>query len=150
MELIENFKVENVKKRYAKNMLTYICLATSIAGLILIYIAAKNIQATPIPISEITFDMVGHSVRTSGFISYRSDHPNGHIFLTITDGDGSRIQVPLFASFVRSFERGNTLHAKINELRRGTLIEIEGLVSEYRGQLQIVPRKPDDLKILYD
>ncbi len=133
-----------------KHALIYVCLAASIAGLVLIYIAAISIQAAPMPIAEINFDMVGRSVKTAGFISYRSNHPSGHIFLTITDGDDSIIQVPLFAGFVSSFERDNRQHATTDELRRGALIEVEGLVGEYRGQLQIVPRKPDDLKILYD
>lgn len=133
-----------------KNVLIYVCLASSIAGLVLIYIAARSIQAAPTPISEITFDMVGRSVKTTGFIAYRSDHPNGHIFLTVTDGEGSKIQTPLFAGFVSSFERNNKQQATTNELKRGALIEVEGLVGEYRGQLQVVPRKPDDLKILYD
>lgn len=133
-----------------KNALTYVCLAASIVGLILIYIAARSIEAAPIPISELNFEMVGRSVKTAGFIAYRSDHENGHIFLTITDGDDSKIQVPLFAGFVSSFEQNNKQKATADELKRGALIEVEGLVGEYRGQLQIVPRKPDDLKILYD
>ena len=133
-----------------KNVLVYACLGASIVGLLLIYIAARNIQPTRTPINEITFDMVGRSVKTTGVISYITNHPNGHIFLTITDGDDSRIQVPLFSGFVGSFEHNNKQHATTDELRRGALIEIEGLVGEYRGQLQVVPRKPDDLKILYD
>lgn len=133
-----------------KNTLTYVCLASSIVGLILIYFAARSIQAAPMPISEINFEMVGRSVKTTGFISHRSNHQNGHIFLTIEDGYDSRIQVPLFSGFVNSFEGNNKQRATTDELGYGSLIEVEGLVGEYRGQLQIVPRKPDDLKILYD
>jgi DNA/RNA endonuclease YhcR with UshA esterase domain len=133
-----------------KNRLVYVCLVCSIVGLALIYVAARSIRPSSTPISGITFDMVGRSVKTTGFISYKSNHQNGHIFLTITDGDGSSLQVPLFAGFVSSFEQHNKQRATADELRRGSLIEIEGLVGEYRGQLQVVPRKPDDLKILYD
>ena len=134
----------------SKNRLVYICIVCSVVGLALIYIAARSIKPSSTPISGITFDMVGRSVKTTGYISYKSSHPNGHIFLTIADGDGSRIQVPLFAGFVSSFERNNMQHATADELRRGAVVEVEGLVGEYRGQLQVVPRKPDDLKILYD
>ena len=133
-----------------RNRLVYACIACSVVGLALIYIAARSIRPESTPISEISFDMVGRSVKTTGYISYKSSHPNGHIFLTITDGDGSSMQVPLFAGFVSSFEQHNKQRAKTDELRRGSIIEIEGLVGEYRGQLQVVPRKPDDLKILYD
>jgi len=132
-----------------KNSLVYVCIIASCVGLVLIYFAARSVQAAPTPISEITFEMVGRSVKTAGFISYRSNHANGHIFLTIEDGD-AKIQVPLFAGFVSSFERSNKQHATTDELGRGALVEVEGLVGEYRGQLQVVPRKPDDLKILYD
>lgn len=31
---------------------------------------------------------------------------------------------------------------------KGSKISVAGLVDEYRGQLQVIPRKPDDLKIL--
>ena len=133
-----------------KNKLVYISLVSSVVGLILIYFAARSVQAKPIPISDITFDMVGRSVKTTGFISYKSTHQDGHIFLTLSDEDYSRIQVPLFAGYVSSFERNNKQRATTDDLRRGSIIEVEGLVGEYRGQLQIVPRKPDDLKILYD
>jgi len=130
--------------------ITTLSAVCSITGLILIYFAARGVQAAPIPISEINFEMVGRSVKTSGFIAYRSGHPNGHIFLTIEDGYDAKVQVPLFAGFVEAFERNNKQKATTDDLRRGSLIEIEGLVGEYRGQLQVVPRKPDDLKILYD
>jgi DNA/RNA endonuclease YhcR with UshA esterase domain len=132
-----------------KNTLVYICLVASIAGIIVIYIAVVNTEARPTPIEEITFEMVGRSVKTAGFIIYRTDHANGHIFLTIIDGE-SKIQVPLFSGFVSSFERDNKQMATTEELRKGALIEVEGLVGEYQGQLQVVPRKPNDLKILYD
>jgi len=130
--------------------ITTLSVICSIVGLTLIYFAARGVQAASIPISEINFEMVGRSVKTSGFIAYRSGHSNGHIFLTIEDGYDSKMQVPLFAGFVEAFERNNKQKATTDDLRRGSLIEIEGLVGEYRGQLQIVPRKPDDLKILYD
>lgn len=132
-----------------KNKLIYICLVASVVGMVVIYIAAINTEAQPTPIEEINFDMVGRSVKTAGFIIYRTDHENGHIFLTIMDEE-SKIQIPLFSGFVSSFERGNKQLATTRELRKGALIEVEGLVGEYRGQLQVVPRKPDDLKILYD
>ena len=132
-----------------KNKLVYVCIAASAVGLAMIYFVATTIEAEPTRIEDITFEMVGRSVKTAGFIAYRTDHESGHIFLTIEDGD-SKIQVPLFSGFVSSFERENKQMATTKELRRGALIEVEGLVGEYRGQLQVVPRKPDDLKILYD
>lgn len=132
-----------------KNMLVYLCIVSSLAGMALIYIAAVNTQAQIVPIEDIAFDMVGYSVKTSGFITYRTDHDNGHIFLTIID-DESKISVPLFSSFVSSYEQDNSQLATTDDLRKGALIEVEGVVGEYNGQLQIVPQTADDLKILYD
>jgi DNA/RNA endonuclease YhcR with UshA esterase domain len=68
----------------------------------------------------------------------------------VTDGEGSIIQVPLFSSFVNVYDDRNRQKASIDELHKGALIEITGLIGEYQGRLQLVPKKPDDLKILYD
>ncbi|MFH1623355.1 MAG: OB-fold nucleic acid binding domain-containing protein [Candidatus Aenigmatarchaeota archaeon] len=129
--------------------LVYVCAAASLLGLALIYFAARNMQPAITPIGEITFELVGRPVLTSGFIVQRTNNADGHVFLTIED-DGARLQVPLFASFVNAFEAGSSQKAKLSELRKGSLVEVQGTVGEYRGALQVVPRKPDDLRILYD
>lgn len=131
------------------NKLVYVCVAASAVGLAAIYILATMMEAEPIRIADIDFEMVGMSVKTAGYIAYRTDHKDGHIFLTIEDGD-SKIQVPLFSGFVSTYDRENSQLASSRDLRRGALIEVEGLVGEYKGQLQVVPRKADDIKILYD
>jgi len=127
----------------------YACAAASLLGLALVYVAARSMQPAVTPIAEITFDLVGRPVLTSGFIVKRTNNVDGHIFLTIEDSDAT-LQVPLFASFVNAFEAGNSQKAKLSELRKGSLVEVQGTVGEYRGALQVVPRKPDDLRILYD
>jgi len=123
-----------------KNLLIIICIVSSLLGLLLIYIAARNIQPVLTPISEITTDYVGRAVTTSGYIAYKSSHPNGHIFLTIKDDEYS-IQVPLFSNYVKTMEIDK------NFLKTGAYVEVTGLVDEYKGNLQIVPRDPDDIKI---
>lgn len=128
------------------NLLIIICLLCSVAGLVLIYFAAINIQPMQLQLSEINFELVGRTVRTTGYISYKNSHPNGHLFLTITDGK-AKLQVPLFAGFVTALE-GNGLTK--DDFRKGRRIVVEGLISEYRGQLQIIPRKPEDIKIFSD
>jgi len=125
-------------------ILVSICLFSSILGLTLIYIAAVNIQPLETEIGEIDYQLMGRTVKTTGYISYKRTHPEGHIFLTISD-NGATIQVPLFAGFVNALN-GNGLTE--NDLRKGAQISITGLVDEYKGQLQVTPRKPDDVKIL--
>jgi len=125
-------------------LLIIVCIFFSLVGIVLIYIAAINIEPTQLKISEISFDLVGRSVKTKGYISYKSSHPNGHIFLTLSY-DGSNIQVPLFAGYVSALTENDF---DLNDIQKGSEISVEGLVGEYRGQLQIVPRKPDDIKLL--
>ncbi|MDI6798857.1 MAG: OB-fold nucleic acid binding domain-containing protein [Candidatus Aenigmarchaeota archaeon] len=109
-------------------------------GLILIYLAASNIQPREVRLSEITSELIGRTVTTSGKIIYKSFHPAGHIFLTVSDGKG-KLQVPLFAGFVNKLDDAD-------DFKKGIKIEVTGLVEEYRGSLQVVPRKVGDIKIL--
>lgn len=127
-----------------KNLLPVACLSFSLLGLVLIYLAAINISPTRTEISEISAESVGKSVTVSGKITYASLHPAGHLFLTISDGANS-IQVPLFAGFISQL---NDAGVSTQDLKKGVEIEITGLVGEYRGELQVVPRKTDDVKIL--
>jgi len=128
-----------------ENTLTVVCALSSIAGLLLIYVAAVNIEPIQVPLSEVSFEMTGRSIATTGYVSYVSKHPSGHIFLTLSDGNAA-VQVPLFSGFVNSMKADG-----INpNFRKGDVLEVEGLVGEYQGQLQIVPRKTGDVRILED
>lgn len=124
--------------------LSTVCLVCSITGILLIYIAARAIEPTFLEINEINFEFTGRQVRTSGYVVYKKIHPAGHIFLTISDGK-ERIQVPLFAGYVSSLRRNGF---PVDKISKGAKISVTGLVDEYRGQLQIIPRKYDDIKIL--
>lgn len=128
----------------AKNSLVFICFILSAVGLGLIYIAAINIQPALLSLEEVDSQLIGRSVKTSGYISYKKIHPEGHVFLTISE-NGRKIQVPLFAGFMNALN-GNGLTE--NDLKKGVKISVSGLVGEYKGQLQIIPRKPDDVEIL--
>jgi DNA/RNA endonuclease YhcR with UshA esterase domain len=134
------FNLQNIKQK----KLLLICLFSSVMGLVLIYLAAVNIQPSTIKISEIDSRFIGKTVRTTGYIIYKNNHPAGHVFLTIADGQ-AKIQVPLFAGFVNSLNENDV---SVDDFRKGTKIMVTGLVDEYKGQLQILPRKPNDIKIL--
>jgi DNA/RNA endonuclease YhcR with UshA esterase domain len=134
------FSLQNIKQ----NKIILICLFASVFGLVLIYLAAINIQPSSIKISEIDSRLIGKTIRTTGYIIYKSNHPAGHVFLTIADGQ-AKIQVPLFAGFVNSLNENDV---SVDDFRKGVRISVSGLVDEYKGQLQILPRKPNDIKIL--
>ncbi len=127
--------------------LSFFC---SIFGIILIYVSSINIKPQDIRINEITENMIGSKVKVTGFIVNRYNHRDGHVFLTIEDETNSRIEIPLFKSFVNSFEKYSEQKAKKRDLKSGSLVEVEGIVGEYNGKLQIVPNDPNDLMILYD
>ena len=130
--------------------LIYICLSTSLIGIVLIYISSSMMKPISLPISDITFDNVGDKIEVVGFVTYRYNHPDGHVFITIEDDSDTSIQIPLFSDFVNSFDSMNKQKATMKDLRVGSLVEIDGIVDEYKNELQIVPKKPDDVRILYD
>ena len=121
-----------------------ICLASSLFGLALIYYAARMIQPVQIPISDIDSSLVGRKVATTGYITNRKFHKNGHIFLTISDGQ-TKIQVPIFSNLVNALPSSNF---DLSQLNTGKEISVIGLVDFYKGQLQLIPQKPDDIKVV--
>jgi len=129
-----------------KNLLVIICLLSSIFGLVLIYVAATKIQPLEMELGEIDSQLIGRTVRVSGYIAYKNLNPAGHVFLTVSSGK-AKIQVPLFAGLMSKLNENGLSEEK---LEKGARISITGMVDEYRGSLQIVPRKVEDIKILGD
>jgi DNA/RNA endonuclease YhcR with UshA esterase domain len=123
--------------------LILICLFISILGLILIYTAAVNLKPTEIEISQINPSFLGKTVKTTGVIVHKRGSKGGHIFLTISDNK-SEIQVPLFYNFAKSLSE----KLDLSQLRSGIKISVVGIVDEYMGKLQIIPRKPEDIKLV--
>lgn len=130
----------------SKNILVLISLITSVIGVVLIYIAAINLQPKQIELKDITPELVGRSVLTTGEIVYRKTHDAGHLFLTISDDD-TKIQVPLFVGFMNTLKEVGLTE---DDFYVGTEVSVSGLVDEYQGQIQIIPRRVSDVKILSD
>jgi DNA/RNA endonuclease YhcR with UshA esterase domain len=123
--------------------LTLICLLTSLLGLILIYFAAISLKPIETNVSQINPSLLGKTVKTTGVIVDRRSSKEGHIFLTISDNK-SQIQVPLFSNFIKSLSE----KLDLNQLKVGRKISVAGTVDEYMGDLQIIPRKPEDIKLI--
>lgn len=115
-------------------------------GLILIYFAAIKIEPMEIELGEIDSQLVGRSVKFSGYIAYKTSNPAGHVFLTVSSGK-AKIQVPLFAGLMSKLIENGISEDK---LEKGKKISVTGMVDEYRGSLEIVPRRVEDIKILGD
>lgn len=115
-------------------------LSMSVVGLLLIYIAAANVEPEVMELDEITGELVGRTVTTEGLIKSTRTHENGHLFLTIADG-GKVLQVPIFSSVMQ--------HLDERSFKSNLKMRVTGLVDEYRGQVQVVPRKPEDVILGY-
>ena len=126
-----------------ENRMVLVSFLLSFVGLILIYLSALHIKPKEVGLGEINFDMVGRIVTTSGDVVYKREHPSGHIFLTISDGD-NKVQVPIFAGLRAHLEEKMDL----DEIREGVKLRVTGMVGEYRGQLQVIPRKVGDVEVV--
>ncbi|MBI2547390.1 MAG: hypothetical protein HYW23_03005 [Candidatus Aenigmarchaeota archaeon] len=132
--------------KLTKNFLIVLSLIVSLSGMIIIYISSINLEPNQIKISDITSDMEGRKISTTGYIIDRKLNKDGHLFLVISDNK-SAIQVPLFSDLM-----GNLKQIGVTErdFHLNDRISVKGALEIYKDNLQIVPRKPSDVKILGD
>jgi DNA/RNA endonuclease YhcR with UshA esterase domain len=126
-----------------KDKIILISLFCSILGLVLIYISAKNLKPIYLEIDQINPILIGRYVSTIGYISRIRKHPEGHIFLTISNGK-KKVNIPLFSDLVNTLNENGI---KVNDFKKGRKIAVSGFVSEYMSRIQIIPRKPEDIKL---
>jgi DNA/RNA endonuclease YhcR with UshA esterase domain len=127
-----------------KKILLIACVLISLFGLAFIYFSALAVSPSETKISKIDSSLNGKLISTTGKISYVRTHSAGHVFLTLTDGD-SRIEVPIFSSLMNQLKANGITQY---DFKKGKTVRITGIVGEYKGQLQIVPRKASDIQIL--
>ena len=109
----------------------------AIVGILLLFYLARTYEPKLISISEIDATYIGKTVSTSGKI-VAINYNKGHIFLTIYDNN-STIRVPIFSNVAK--------HLDIT-LKKGKQIVVSGVVDEYKGKLQIIPRKASDIRVV--
>ncbi|MEM5829422.1 MAG: exodeoxyribonuclease VII large subunit [Candidatus Aenigmatarchaeota archaeon] len=127
-----------------KKIFIITCILVSLTGLIFLYFSVSAVSPSEIRISKIDSKLIGKLISTTGKISYVRKHEAGHIFLTLVDDD-AKIEVPIFSSLANKLSNNGITQY---DLRKGRSVRITGIVSEYKGQLQIVPRRPSDIQIL--
>ena len=127
-----------------ENHLILASLLASLIGLALIYVATINIEPQEIAISDITADMEGRKLSVTGHLVEKKRHEAGHLFLTISD-DNAKIQVPLFSDFMKSLSGAGINEADFHLKDK---ISVRGIVENYKGKLQIIPKSLNDVKIL--
>jgi len=108
--------------------ITLLILFLAIAGLAGIYFAVKNIKPVELEIGAIEESMEGRLVKISGRIEYIRKSKSGNMYWTV--GDGNNITVPI-------------LDGKLKKIaaKRGDMVEIVGLVTQYNGEMEVMPKE---------
>lgn len=119
-----------------------LALLISSMGLILLFYTSARPDDSPLKISQIDYDTVGSKVAISGEVLTRRTHRDGHIFLKLGDTTGN-ISVVFFSSLAEKLDTGSR-----ECLRQGGYIQVKGWVKEYKGALEVVPRKGRDVECL--
>ncbi len=127
-----------------QDFLTILSAATSVVGLVVIFIASSLSQPIEMELVDVNSGLVGKVVTTSGFVSSEKLHEEGHVFLTISNGK-AKLQVPIFSSLADQLRENDF---PFSSLRNKVKVRITGTVDEYHDQLQIIPRKISDVEIL--
>lgn len=120
------------------NYIAVVSFVTSIIGLGMIYVTASNFEPSVMELKDVGHDMVGNTITTEGQIRSKTLHKNGHMFLTLTDGR-KELDVPVFSSVMKDVDH--------RPFRKGEYLTVTGVVDEYRKNLQVIPRKPNDLNL---
>ena len=113
-------------------ILLYISLASSLIGLVIVYIASQNVELVVTPTGKITFDDVGKNVKVCGEIISLKTSKNNHTFLKIEDNSGE-IDVVVFNSTADKFG--------VYDLQKGDEICVAGKIDDYNGKLEIIPKE---------
>jgi exonuclease VII large subunit len=118
-------------------LITILVLFLAVAGLILTYFAVVSITPIELNIGDIKDSMTGRLVKISGSIDNIRKSSSGNSYWTIkdyrndTDGmGGAGIIVPI-------------LDSKFKKIvpKRGDFVEIVGLVTKYKEELEVMPKE---------
>lgn len=88
---------------------------------------------------EISQATVGQTKTIKATIVTKYDHPDGHVFLNVLLSDTQQeMEVPIFSN----------LNYDDSQLSINAIIQIEGVVTEYKGKLEVVPQNAADITLL--
>jgi len=110
------------------NQMMLLILVLAIVGLTGIYFAVSNIKPIELRIEDIEDSMAGRLVKISGRIGNIRKSKAGNLYWTIDDG--SNITVPILDNKFKKLT-----------LKRGDVVEIVGLVTKYKEELEIMPKE---------
>ena len=120
--------------------ITKLGLLCSLTGLVSLYVTAAQLRPTVTPIAKLNDDFVGTRVMVTGEVIGLREHRDGHLFLKLKDESGGVISVPVFAR----------VYSKLSEpIELLDVVQVTGEVGKYRDELQIVPNKASDLRVVH-
>lgn len=108
----------------------YASLIAALFGLLIFFYSYQNSQPDFVEIASLTPDMEGKIVEVQGEIEKVSVHNQGHVFITIREGD-AKLLIPVFS------ENAERLSEEC--LHEGALARVRGRVKLYRGKLEVIP-----------
>ena len=115
-------------------------LVCSLTGLAAIYAAAALARPRITPIASLDNGFIGLKVAISGQVIDYREHQDGHLFLKLKDDSGGVVSVPIFSR----------VRAEIGEsMELLDILEVTGEVALYRGELEVVPERASDVKVVH-
>ena len=108
--------------------ITLLILVLAVIGLAGIYFAVGSIEPIELKIESIEESMSGRLVRISGKITNIRKSSSGNSYWTVDDG--STITVPILDNRFKSMI-----------LKRGDSVEVMGLVTKYKEELEVMPKE---------
>lgn len=112
----------------SQSALTIIILILALGGLTGIYFAVSSLEPAETGISAIEESMIGKLVKITGTIDNIKKTSSNNIYWTVDDG--SSITVPLLDSKFKKISAA-----------KGDIVEVVGLVSQYNGELEVMPKE---------
>lgn len=115
-----------------ETILVRIGIFCSFVGVLTLYMITIYVEPEQVAISEVNQEYLGKFVKVSGKVASIREFKKSKL-IEIEDKDRIYIYV---------------LNELLPEgLEEGMLITVSGKVQEYKGNLEIVPKKPGDLKV---
>jgi DNA/RNA endonuclease YhcR with UshA esterase domain len=110
-------------------------LLSAVLGLVMIYAGVRLSEPERVETQNLTSGMVGSQVLLSGRVMDLYEHPDGHLFLLVGE-ENRTVSVPLFSSLRRGM--------RVEML---DWVEVRGRVKEWKGELEVVPGRPEDVRV---
>lgn len=114
-------------------------LICSLTGLAAIYVGAVSTRPRMTPIASLDNGFVGLQVVISGQVIDYREHRDGHLFLKLRDDSGEVVSVPIFSR----------VRAELESIELLDVVEVKGEVVLYRGELEVVPERASDVKVVH-